>query len=186
MPDPAWRLPRGDVFIASPPRCLPRCSLLVSHATPPASYFLLILPTSYSTSYFCGVRSLSELFGDAIPYNICRNVEWQVCAAMGRLNGQGGDSIRFAYAPKDLRGDGIGGCQGYAPRGCRRWDDGYASLDVFYMETCLFSQICRNRDSLWSVGAGQDWRCELDHEGWEQLRRWLVLEGMPPHGAAGP
>ena len=148
----------------------------------PASLFS---PRLYFLLLRCPL-SLSELFGDAIPYNICRNVEWQVCAAMGRLNGQGGDSIRFAYAPKDLRGDGIGGCQGYAPRGCRRWDDGYASLDVFYMETCLFSQICRNRDSLWSVGAGQDWRCELDHEGWEQLRRWLVLEGMPPHGAAGP
>ena len=54
------------------------------------------------------------------------------------------------------------------------------------MEVCLFSQICANRDRLWSLDAEEEWQCELDRGGWEQLRQWLVFEGMPPHGTAAP
>ena len=62
-------------------------------------------------------------------YNTCRNLEWQVCAALGYLNGQLSRDIRFAFRPGDLRPENIGDCVGYHPAGCG--DDGYASADIF-------------------------------------------------------
>ena len=46
------------------------------------------------------------------------SLEWQVCAATGRLPGQGSSTIRFAYAPKRLPYARIGLCTGYVPNGC--------------------------------------------------------------------
>ena len=75
--------------------------------------------------------------------------EWQVCAAKGLVPGQGGVGMRFSYAPKKLevygKAKSLGDCRGwkpdYMPAGC---PDGYAKDDVFYMEVCLFNQICSN------------------------------------------
>ena len=66
--------------------------------------------------------NILSLYGELIPYNSCRNVEWQICAARGTLPGQGGPTIRFAKAPNTLdpvSGEHpIGSCSGYAPEGC--------------------------------------------------------------------
>ena len=43
-------------------------------------------------------RNILSLYGDRVPYNICRNLEWQVCAALNRIPGQGGTDI-IAYTP---------------------------------------------------------------------------------------
>ena len=55
-----------------------------------------------------------------VPYNLCRNLEWQVCAAKGKLPGQGGRGIRFAIEPGRLDTDGdkpFAQCGGWsAPR----------------------------------------------------------------------
>lgn len=34
--------------------------------------------------------NILSLYGSQVPYNICRNTEWQICAAKGTLPGQGG------------------------------------------------------------------------------------------------
>ena len=44
-----------------------------------------------------GVNILA-LYGDRVPYNICRNLEWVVCAAQGALPGQSNTDIIFAKA----------------------------------------------------------------------------------------
>ena len=92
--------------------------------------------------------------------------QWQVCAAKGNLPGQGSDTIIFSYAPKDLQLHGgiypLGGCNSYAPRGCR---NGYASGDIFYLEVCLYDVMCKNRDSLWALKAGEPWHCQLNYFG---------------------
>lgn len=46
--------------------------------------------------------NILSLYGSRVPYNICRNLEWQVCAAMGRLPGQRGPHIIFSKEPKQL------------------------------------------------------------------------------------
>ena len=72
--------------------------------------------------------NILSLYGDEVPYNMCRNIEWLTCAINGLLPGQGGpsvrggDTLRFAKAPRNLEpssGDRpIGACFGYHPEGC--------------------------------------------------------------------
>lgn len=123
--------------------------------------------------------NILALYGDHIPYNTCRNMEWQICAAKGTLPKQDGDQIIFAYAPKDLRPEKgphpIGSCEGYHPAGCG--DDGLASSDIFYLEACIYSMMCSNREELFQIDAGDIWRCHMDPHGYERLKGW-VLAGL--------
>lgn len=109
-------------------------------------------------------------------WNVCRNFEWQLCAALGRLPGQGTRIIRFAFAPKNLQDQGnwkpLGDCQGWHPRGC--WNDGYASSDVFYLEACMYAVICTNGHELFNLEENQDWWCNLSDDGYDQLKAWLL------------
>jgi len=56
-------------------------------------------------------HNILSLFGNRVVYNMCRNLEWQVCAAQGKLPGQKGFGIRFAYEPSDLNVNG----ESYSP-----------------------------------------------------------------------
>mmetsp|Transcript_39965 Transcript_39965/g.97062 ORF Transcript_39965/g.97062 Transcript_39965/m.97062 type:complete len:464 (+) Transcript_39965:28-1419(+) len=110
--------------------------------------------------------NILSLYGTEVPYNLCRNLEWQGCAAKGELHGQRSKTIIFSFAPKKLRVDGgrypLGSCNSYAPLGC---ESGYASGDIFYLEVCIYSRICGNRNSLWYLNAGEPWQCELKYFG---------------------
>ncbi len=109
-------------------------------------------------------------------YNVCRNYEWQLCSAMGRLPGQGSPTIRFAFAPGALRPDGdwkaLGSCNGWHPRGC--FDDGYSSSDIYYLEACMFAVICSNGHEIFALEEFADWQCQLSEDGLAQLQSWLV------------
>ena len=71
-------------------------------------------------------RNILMLFGGNVHntgagYNSCRNLEWQVCAALGRLPGQRTPTIIFARAPNSLDAEGerpLAHCGGYSPQGC--------------------------------------------------------------------
>ena len=91
--------------------------------------------------------NILSLYGNRVPYNICRNLEWQVCAAMGKLPGQRGPRIIFSKAPGSLDPSPtswkpFGKCRGWrepsAPGDCMR--SGYATDDIFFLEVCLFNQ----------------------------------------------
>ena len=133
--------------------------------------------------------NILSLYGNEIPYNICRNLEWQVCAARGWLPGQHTDAIRFAIAPNDLRPydnswKPIGWCGGYTPEGCH--DRGYASSDIFYLESCVYSMMCSNREELWNLEADEDFHCQLDPAGFDQMRDWLLGGGGGDWPPAAP
>jgi len=124
--------------------------------------------------------NILSLYGDQIPYNLCRNAEWQLCAARGYLPGQNSKTIMFSYAPRDLEINGgpfpLGSCTSYAPRGCG--NTGYASGDIFYLEVCLYDQICKNgRGDLWALNAGDEFRCDLDWDSFSELRDWIITDG---------
>lgn len=131
--------------------------------------------------------NILSIYGETIPYNVCRNLEWMTCAAMGRLPGQGegrgGNILRFAKAPRNLEprtGDRpIGACYGYHPAGC---DKGYSSSDIFFLEACFYNQICSNAHELWMLSDGQDWICHVDQAGIDQVRDWMRA-GLPREGA---
>ena len=65
----------------------------------------------------------------------------------GKLPGQGGFGMRFAHKPSDLDvygGKPLGQCRGWRPGGWGDCGDGYATDDIFFLEVCLYNQICRN------------------------------------------
>ena len=92
--------------------------------------------------------NILNLVGGRVPYNLCRNLEWQVCAARGALPGQGGRTIRFAVAPSELRPAGgskpLSQCGGWRPADPPEGGYGFANDDIFYLEVCVFAQICAN------------------------------------------
>jgi hypothetical protein len=110
-------------------------------------------------------------------WTMCLNVEWQLCAARGSLPGQGNGGITFSPAPKDLRVDGN-------PSPVREGGQGVpiVETDVFYLEICVFHQICSNRDRLWTLNEGDAFECELDQTGFDELQR--ILRDLPAAGRA--
>jgi hypothetical protein len=106
----------------------------------------------------------------------------RVCGAKGTLPGQGGHpgNIRFAHAPGALEpSEGarpIGSCTGYHPAGCG--EVGYASSDIFYLEVCVYSLMCRNRHELFELQVGETWQCEMEWHGFQRLRD-LAIAGLP-------
>ena len=87
--------------------------------------------------------NILSLYGNRVPYNICRNLEWMVCAAKGSLPGQGGDTIVFSLAPSALdpsptSNKPFGMCRGYTEADCKR---GYATDSIYFLEVCIFDQV---------------------------------------------
>jgi len=124
--------------------------------------------------------NILSLHGDRVPYNICRNLEWQVCAAKGLLPGQSSRVIKFAYQPSRLRPDGkegkpFGQCQGWVPdRPPTGGVYGFATDDIFYLEVCLYSQLCENSDELFKLEVGDEFVCKFADSRFEELRALLM------------
>ena len=99
-----------------------------------------------------------------------------MCAALGKLPSQGSNTIIFATAPNSLdaaHGRTFDTCGGFAPNGCGTF--GYANDDIFFLEICMFSMICANRESLFRVGRDQAWHCDVgDGSGFRELQRLLA------------
>ena len=117
-------------------------------------------------------------------YNICRNLEWMVCAAKGKLPGQRTDTILFAKAPKELDPSPVGSkpfgrCSGFREpehpelNGC---DVGYATDDIFYLETCIYNQICDNHDELFRLRVGKPFHCQLNQTKYIEMQHWLLAK----------
>jgi hypothetical protein len=121
--------------------------------------------------------NILALFGGT-PYNTCRNFEWQMCAVRGLLNWQGGGNIAFARAPKTMWLDGyppFGHCSGWTDAPCND-QIGFANDDIFYLEVCLFSQVCKNNAQMFQLEVGENFFCDLDVDGFNNLKR-ILLEG---------
>ena len=58
-------------------------------------------------------------------------------------------------------------------------DPGFGNDDVFFLEVCLFSQVCLNGAQLFQLDDYEDFACEFSTDGFHRLRRWL-LEGPIP------
>lgn len=120
-------------------------------------------------------QNILSLYGKRIPYNLCRNLEWQICAAKGMLPGQGGFGIRFATAPKRLHTRGnkpFGQCGGWTPTG--ECNGGYATDDIYFLEICLLNQLCTNNHELFDLEVGQFFVCQLDEARFWELKEILL------------
>lgn len=141
-----------------------------------------------------GNVNILSLYGQRVPYNICRNLEWQVCAAQSRLPGQGSDgTIIFSRAPNQVdpsptSNKPFGMCRGWRSpeamrHGCAK---GFATDDIYFLEVCTFYKICSNGDELFSLRQNERWRCRFDSTGFEALQAMLVKtpDWGPPGGTS--
>ena len=127
-----------------------------------------------------GGRNILMLFGSNVHntgagYNSCRNLEWQLCAAMGMLPGQQSPTIIFAKAPSELDYLGnrpLGRCGGYSPNGCGK--HAYSNDDIYFLEICMFSKICENNFDLFTLGAGEWFHCQVSQKGFRELQAYLT------------
>lgn len=51
-----------------------------------------------------------------------------------------------------------------------------ALQDIFYLEVCLYDQICNNRGDLWVLEAGDPFECDVEWDAFLQLREWIISE----------
>jgi hypothetical protein len=141
----------------------------------------------------CVVASsnILNMVGRRVPYNLCRNLEWQMCAVKGRLPSQNVEAgIIFADAPASLEvrpwaEDGTatagGNCSALAHSRHPKKElhvnrSGYSVSDVFYLEVCIFQEVCSNGADLFRLGVGESFHCKFSHRGFQQLRD-LLLSG---------
>ena len=129
--------------------------------------------------------NILSLYGTRVPYNLCRNLEWMLCAANGRLPGQVYPTLMFARAPKDLAPDGstgkpLGQCGGWVPN--KRPEGGvfgYATEDVFYLEVCMYHHVCSNGDELFELNRGDKFSCKFSQSAFEELEQMLMSPLAP-------
>jgi len=134
--------------------------------------------------------NILALYGNRVPYNVCRNLEWMVCAANGWLPGQQGVTIKFAKAPGSLypfgrSGKPIDRCCGWAPTTKPKGGVyGYTTDDIFYLEVCLFHEICENGADLFNATAvGEDFSCQFSDRGFRELQQILLSPWEEPEGS---
>ena len=121
--------------------------------------------------------NILNIFGERLPYNLCRNLEWQMCAARGLLPGQRSLAMRFATAPSTLDVSGtkpLGQCHGWKPYKKPSTGYGYATDDIFFLETCLFNQVCTNGADLFNLQVGQAFVCDFSHARFKELQDLLL------------
>ena len=133
--------------------------------------------TGHAEACVAGNLNILSLYSGRVPYNICRNLEWQACAAQGRVPGQGNHDILFARAPNSLDASGAGGkplgqCRGWVPstRPTGGRDYGYSTDDIFYLEVCMFNRICRNGHALFNLRIGEPFLCDFYEAGVRSLQ----------------
>jgi len=118
--------------------------------------------------------------------NMCRNFEWLMCAALGKLPGQGGlrPSVRFAKAPNTLEPAELGQCHGWAPTDQQAsFVFGYTVNDIFFLETCLLSEICSNHEQLFELATGQHFVCDFSANGYIAVQQILTSLWVEPEEA---
>jgi len=112
-------------------------------------------------------RNVLRLMSGGRPWDMCQNIEWQMCAINGKLPGQKAREVSFASAPKDVPQiwwDDPGTHPTFTPN----WD-GYALGDVFFAELAVTYALCANRHRLFELEVGETFECEKDEAGFEHL-----------------
>ena len=106
-------------------------------------------------------------------WNMCVNLQWQTCAIKGLLHGQGNRKMHFSIAPKDLDMNifrnpwaCVGNCE-----------TNYAISDVYFVEICVISHVCKNREELFALEVGELFECDLDEAAFRELE--VLLRGNP-------
>lgn len=121
-----------------------------------------------------------NIFRRQVPgANMCLNFRWLVCAAQGKLPGQGAQAIEFASAPNemDLR------VYDDPARGNGWWkkphESHYSATDVQFAEICILQKLCARRDQLFLLEAGDPFTCVLDSQAVEPCQLHPLSKESP-------
>jgi hypothetical protein len=57
------------------------------------------------------------------------------------------------------------------PTSCVHTD---ATDSIFFLEACMFNQICNNGEELWKVNEGDWFICDFSVEKFKELGKWLL------------
>ena len=57
---------------------------------------------------------------------------------------------------------------------------GYATDDIFYLETCMYSQMCSNGRDLFTLAEGQSFTCAFEPALFRELQEILLTPADPP------
>lgn len=113
-------------------------------------------------------KNVLRLVNGDRKWDMCQNIEWQLCALRGKLPGQDGRKISFAAVPKDIPlewwKDPERTHPTYKPK-----RNGYALGDVFFAELCVTNTLCKNRGELYHLEVGQTMECDMDKAGFDHL-----------------
>jgi hypothetical protein len=100
--------------------------------------------------------SILALYASAPSYNMCRNLEWLVCAAKGNLVEQRG-SATMVFTPAPLRLNAM-----ELVRDSSKSAHDYSMKSVYVLETCILSQLCSNAEELFRVHTLQTFVCKYN------------------------
>ena len=104
------------------------------------------------------IAANSNVFKPKWGWSMCNNLRWQLCAAQGLLHGQNGQNgVRFTPAPSTLRLNGENPPKRPGGRGVS-----FGDVDVYYLEVCIFAQVCSNGADIFGLVEGQIFNCQLD------------------------
>ena len=113
--------------------------------------------------------SCANCWGARKGWDMCRNLQWVLCAARGWLPGQNNAGIYFAKAPRDLDTRDLDD----PSRTGSWWQEPhynhYAVSDVFFGEVVLLSTLCKNSWQLFTVRRGERFDCDYYDAGYQTL-----------------
>jgi len=86
--------------------------------------------------------------------------------------------------PDGQSGKAVGQCCGWVPnQRPKNGIYGYATDDIFYLEICLFNEICENGADLFNLDVGQPFRCRFSDARFNQLKHILLTPWEEPRDA---
>ncbi|KAG8459681.1 hypothetical protein KFE25_003133 [Diacronema lutheri] len=92
-----------------------------------------------------------SLYGSRPRYNLCRNLEWVVCAARGRLHKQPAARLVFDPPPRELTLEVTLPFEGD--------DNRYPPRYVYLVEVCALTQLCDNGAQLFELALLEPFVC---------------------------
>jgi hypothetical protein len=60
---------------------------------------------------------------------------------------------------------------------------GYTTDDIYYLEVCMFNQICENGAELFQLRAGAEWQCSFSPERFRELQDIITEPATIPDDA---
>ena len=110
-------------------------------------------------------------------WDMCVNMQWEVCALTGQLPNQDGLKIHFATAPKTLDPEWFLNPSTHPTWPCNGgWCDpnGFTVGDVFFVEVCTAHLVCKNGNSIFDLEIGEIFECEFDMDKYKDFYQKLT------------